>query len=65
MKNSIIFILFISIFASCAKKPASTVMEKKKKDAIVVIHSEQGDIHLVLFDDTPKHKESFLKLASL
>lgn len=34
------------------------------KDSLVVIHTQMGDISLVLFEDTPLHKESFLQMAS-
>jgi peptidyl-prolyl cis-trans isomerase B (cyclophilin B) len=33
------------------------------KEHLVTIHTEFGDIKLVLFDDTPQHKENFLRLA--
>jgi cyclophilin family peptidyl-prolyl cis-trans isomerase len=36
----------------------------KGKDTLVVIHTRLGDIEFVLFDDTPKHKANFLKLAA-
>ena len=32
-------------------------------DSLVVIHSKLGDITMILFDDTPKHKESFISMA--
>lgn len=35
----------------------------KGKDEVVTIHTNHGDITLILFDETPKHKENFLKLA--
>lgn len=34
-----------------------------KKDAVVTIATSLGEIKLVLFDETPKHKENFLKLT--
>ncbi len=37
--------------------------QKKKKDQLVTISTEFGDISLLLYDETPKHKENFLKLA--
>lgn len=40
-----------------AKKP------KKQKDKVVTITTDLGDITLLLHDETPKHKENFLKLA--
>ncbi len=33
------------------------------KDSLVIIHTNLGDITVVLFDDTPKHKESFISMS--
>ena len=35
----------------------------KGKEEVVTIHTTFGDIALILFDETPKHKENFLKLS--
>lgn len=44
--------------------PMGAMAQKPKgKDQLVTIETPQGEIKLVLFDDTPKHKENFLKLA--
>ena len=32
-------------------------------DTLVIIHTKLGDITVVLFDDTPKHKESFISMS--
>jgi cyclophilin family peptidyl-prolyl cis-trans isomerase len=37
--------------------------KKSKKDFLVTINTEFGDMQLILHDQTPKHKENFLKLA--
>lgn len=34
-----------------------------KHDYLVTIHTDHGDMKLVLFDDTPLHRQNFLKLA--
>lgn len=34
-----------------------------EKDYIVTIKTEYGDIELILYDETPEHKENFLQLA--
>ncbi|MEM7373254.1 MAG: peptidylprolyl isomerase [Bacteroidota bacterium] len=34
-----------------------------KKDEVVILSTSYGDMYIVLFDETPKHKENFLKLA--
>lgn len=35
----------------------------KKKDYLITISTEFGDMVLILYDQTPKHKENFVKLA--
>ncbi len=35
----------------------------EKKDYLVTIKTKFGDIMVILYDQTPKHKENFLKLA--
>ena len=54
MKKSGIFIglLAIAILASCSRR-----------EPVVTIKTEFGDIVLILFDETPQHKKNFLELA--
>lgn len=49
-------ILTISFF-SCSNKTNS-------EDDLVIIKTEFGDMKVKLYDDTPKHKENFLKLVN-
>lgn len=42
---------------------AAMAQKLKGKDQLVTIETPQGEIKLVLFEDTPKHRENFLKLA--
>ncbi|UOQ72336.1 peptidylprolyl isomerase [Hymenobacter cellulosilyticus] len=42
---------------------AAKAPKKSKKDQVVTISTSQGDIRLILFDETPLHKANFLKLA--
>jgi cyclophilin family peptidyl-prolyl cis-trans isomerase len=37
--------------------------KKKRKDYVVTLNTDFGNIKMVLFDQTPKHKENFLKLV--
>jgi len=37
--------------------------ENKNVDSLVIIHTTFGNITVVLFDDTPKHKESFIAMS--
>ena len=48
--------------------PVAAIAQKATKTSApspdVIIHTSVGDIAVKLFDETPKHKENFLKLAS-
>lgn len=58
-KNNLIRLLFSFILIS-------TLMSSKcspEKDQVVTLSTKFGDIKLVLFDDTPIHKENFLNLV--
>lgn len=37
--------------------------KSQQKDYLITLHTEYGDIQLVLYDQTPKHKKNFIKLA--
>jgi peptidyl-prolyl cis-trans isomerase B (cyclophilin B) len=60
MKKIIFIFVLISValFQSCAQKG-----EKGPTDFVVTIHTEHGDMLAILYDETPKHKANFLKLA--
>jgi peptidyl-prolyl cis-trans isomerase B (cyclophilin B) len=54
MKNiSFIFLSYFLIVTGCAQK----------NDYVVTIKTEYGDMTAILYDETPKHKENFIKLA--
>ena len=46
-------VLLFSSLTACAQK----------SDHLITIHTEFGEMKVVLFDDTPLHKDNFLKLA--
>lgn len=48
------FFVFILLMTSCAQE---------RKDAVITIKTSQGDMVAILYDETPKHKENFIKLA--
>ncbi len=62
MRNTIIFsaVLFSSLlfFSQCKNQ------EKKAKGSILKMETSMGDMTIMLYDETPKHKENFLKLAN-
>ncbi|MEN8251483.1 MAG: peptidylprolyl isomerase [Bacteroidota bacterium] len=49
---SLIFISSTLFFTSCGER-----------EDVVTIHTELGDIVLILFNETPQHKKNFLELA--
>lgn len=52
-KISIILAVCLVIFTSCAQN----------NDHVVTIKTSYGDMVAILYDETPKHKENFIKLA--
>jgi peptidyl-prolyl cis-trans isomerase B (cyclophilin B) len=49
------FIIFTFIVTSCA--------QKKGHDYVITIKTSYGDMVAILYDETPKHKENFIKLT--
>jgi cyclophilin family peptidyl-prolyl cis-trans isomerase len=37
--------------------------KKSKKDELITLTTEYGKMRIILFDETPKHKENFIKLT--
>jgi peptidyl-prolyl cis-trans isomerase B (cyclophilin B) len=54
-------ILILLFIITCSQ--LSLAQKKSKKDYLVTISTEYGTMYLVLFDETPKHKANFIKLA--
>lgn len=53
MRN-LIYLVLVVVFASCASAD---------KDYLITIKTKHGDMKAILYDETPKHKENFIKLA--
>lgn len=59
---SLIAVLLLGLFlGSCEGKKEESV--DRKAEANVVLHTDLGSIYVKLFDETPRHKANFLKLA--
>ena len=53
MNKTVLFLITaFMLLASCGEK-----------DYLVTIHTPYGDMHAILYDETPRHKENFLKLT--
>jgi len=50
---ALLFLFVLGLATSCAQK----------KDYVVTFKTEYGDMVAILYDETPKHKENFIKLA--
>jgi cyclophilin family peptidyl-prolyl cis-trans isomerase len=50
------FLSLILMMSSCAQK-------NDKNDYVIKIKTDYGEIVAILYDETPKHKENFIKLA--
>jgi peptidyl-prolyl cis-trans isomerase B (cyclophilin B) len=59
MNKSILFLLLFScLITACAQNK-----QNNKKEFIVTIKTSHGDMVAILYDETPKHKANFIKLA--
>jgi len=65
------FVFSLSQLAAAQEAPAEGKVKTKKvkvktssKDEVVTISTTQGDIRLILFQDTPLHRANFLEKAS-
>jgi peptidyl-prolyl cis-trans isomerase B (cyclophilin B) len=57
--NRLLLLVILSVttlFTSCAQK-------SQKSDYVVTIKTSYGDMVAILYDETPKHKDNFVKLA--
>lgn len=57
--NQFVCLMGAVLMSSCAVLSSGP----KGKEELVTITTPQGEIKLILFEDTPQHKENFLKLA--
>lgn len=61
MKKSLIFGIFALLSTTLmANEPNTT---KEKKETMVVISTDYGDMKIKLYDETPLHRDNFIKLA--
>lgn len=59
--NKFIYLSFIILFAGAYS--CKTAVKLGKKDRIVKITTEYGDVKIRLYDETPGHRDNFIKLA--
>ncbi len=54
MKKKLLYVLLVTLLSSCNEKKTATE---------VLIETSMGDIRVELFDDTPQHRDNFIRLA--
>ena len=54
MKKKLLYVLLVTLLSSCSKKEKLTQ---------VLIETSMGNIRIELFDDTPQHRDNFIRLA--
>ncbi|WP_456459743.1 peptidylprolyl isomerase [Reichenbachiella sp.] len=70
LKRQLLLVLTIStVLGACAQDQPSFDVKKytqteEKKDFLVTIHTSLGDMKAVLYDETPLHRDNFLKLIN-
>ncbi|MEN8122273.1 MAG: peptidylprolyl isomerase [Bacteroidota bacterium] len=62
MRNTIF--LFVALFSGIIFFSQCKNQEKKAKGTILKMETSMGDMTIMLYDETLKHKENFLKLAN-
>jgi cyclophilin family peptidyl-prolyl cis-trans isomerase len=58
MKKLALFLVFASLFVTL-----SCGVSQKSKETIVLIETEYGNIKIKLYDETPLHRDNFIKLT--
>ncbi|MDP4281389.1 MAG: peptidylprolyl isomerase [Bacteroidota bacterium] len=59
-KTGLIILIFLSVLQFSTMAQTSNTSQKQVK---FVIHTEYGDMKGVLYNETPKHRDNFVKLA--
>ncbi|CCH57146.1 peptidyl-prolyl cis-trans isomerase cyclophilin type [Fibrisoma limi BUZ 3] len=58
-----ILLLVVLLLPGLASAGGQDGRPRKKKDYLVTLKTDYGTMRLVLYDQTPKHKENFIKLV--
>ncbi len=61
MKKLSLLLLLVTLILACNKSNESEATPET--DEIAIISTDFGDMYVLLYDETPLHKENFLKLA--
>ncbi len=63
MKNTITSLLLCILFTLPALAQKKTKTKVQRHDTLITLSTQFGDIKMLLYEDTPKHRSNFLKLV--
>jgi cyclophilin family peptidyl-prolyl cis-trans isomerase len=67
MKRNLIAVLFAFVMMAACAQPkenmSNTTTQTPSEGDVVCLHTNMGDIRILLYSDTPLHHDNFLKLA--
>lgn len=65
MNKNIIFLLIIAVggFIACSANKNKTTDMENQKETMLLIETSLGDIKVKLYNETPAHRDNFIKLA--
>lgn len=58
-----LFMAIAALYALAMPQNTDTKMTETPNGTKVLMHTSAGDVTILLYDDTPKHRDNFLKLA--
>lgn len=56
-------LMFVCIFVACSNKSVKSQTSENQKEILVLIQTEFGDMKVKLYNETPIHRDNFLKLV--
>jgi cyclophilin family peptidyl-prolyl cis-trans isomerase len=59
-----ISIIFIALFFAFISINTTTAQKNKEKSTYILLKTDSGDIKIKLYNETPLHRDNFIKLAS-
>ena len=55
MKRILALVAFVTLLAACGRKP--------QKEVVMVVETTMGTVEFKLYNETPRHRDNFIKLA--
>ena len=62
--NTLLTLLAITVLGACSSGSGSSEQALEGSDFLVTIKTDMGEMKAILYDETPQHKENFIKLVN-